>query len=392
LKSPETTRIYAQGLACRLGVARPKWFEAFVTHVSERYSPSEARLRLFELNRLLPVESTPTGLVAAATHADGRLTPLGRALDEFFDAHGLAFAVGDIEARAARRRARVIGTIPEPLRPAVAAYSAAELANRERARRTGGRILSDQTLVIHLEVVADFARAMPCLTDWATVAQSDIEAFLARSSPAGSHILPSLHAFFGWARHQRLILVDPTAQVRHRLQRRFSGPVVDLASQRQLFKHWTTATDVHPNESFIGLLALLHAASVNEMRHLQIDDIDVAAHTVAIKGRPQPVPLDPSTWVALERVLEHRHRLDTPNPHLLVNRRTKVTSQPISKSHANDLLEPLGVTPQRLRCTRLAQLVTTTDPILVVELFGVCYEAVLYYLADTVDEARLANL
>jgi hypothetical protein len=131
---------------------------------------------------------------------------------------------------------------------------AAELANRERARRTGGRVLSDQTLLIHLDVVADFARAMPRLSDWATVAQSDIEAFLARSSPAGSHILPSLHAFFGWARRQRLILVDPTGQVRHKLRRRFSGPVVDMATQRHLFKRWTTEPGVHPNEALIGLL------------------------------------------------------------------------------------------------------------------------------------------
>jgi hypothetical protein len=392
LKSPETTRIYAQGLAGRLGAARPKWFEAFVSHVAERYSPSEARLRLLELGRILPFESGPTDLVAVATHPDGRLTPLGRALEEFFAAHGLAFAVGDTEARAARRRARVIGLLPEPLRPAVAAFSAAELNNRERARRADGRVLSDQTLLIHLEVVADFASAMPCLTEWTTVAQSDIEAFLAHSSPAGSHILPSLHAFFGWARRQRLILVDPTAQVRHRLRRRFSGPIVDMATQRQLFQRWTTAPGVHPNEALIGLLVLLHAASVNELRHLQISDVNVAARTLGLKGRSQPVPLDPATWVALERVLDHRHRLDTPNSHVLINRRTTVTNQPISASHANDVLEPLGVTPQRLRCTRLAQLVTTTDPILVAELFGVCHGTVLYYLADTVDEGRLANL
>jgi hypothetical protein len=317
---------------------------------------------------------------------------LGRALDEFFDALGVLRAAGDTEARAVRRRSRVIEGVPEPLRSTVAAFSAAELANRERARRAGGRLLTDQTLLIHVQVVADFARDIPSVTDWATVAQADIEAFLARGSPAASHVLPSLHAFFGWARNQRLVLVDPTRHVRNQLRRRFSGPVVDLPTQRQLFRRWTTEPDVHPNEALIGLLSLLHAASVNELRHLSVADIDTANHTLALPGRPRPVPLDPPTWAALERAMAHRHSLNTANLHVLVNRRTKVTGQPVSPAHPSDILEPLGISPQRLRCTRLAQLVTNTDPILVAELFGICHKGALYYLADTVDDARLPNL
>jgi integrase len=330
-------------------------------------------------------------LVAAGTHSDGRLAPLGRTLEEFFDAAGLRLANGDDDARAAGRRARVIASVPEALRPIVAAFSVAELANRERARRTRARVLADQTLLIHLQVVADFARAMPIITDWATVAHCDIERFLTHASPAASHVRPSLRAFFGWARNRRLILVDPTRQVRNQLRRRFSGPVVDLAAQRRLFRRWTTDADVHPNEALIGLLALLHGASVDELRHLTVADIDIAERTVALRGRGQPVPLDPSTWDTLERALTHRRMLATANPHVLVNRRTKVTAQPISPAHASDVLEPLGVSPQRLRCTRLAQLVTTADPLIVAELFGVSDKAALYYLADTVDSIRLSN-
>jgi site-specific recombinase XerD len=271
----------------------------------------------------------------------------------------------------------------------VAAFSAAELANRQRARRTGGRILTDQTLLIHLQVMADFARHTPNIDDWAMVAQGDVEAFLVLRSPAASHILPSLRAFFAWARQQRLILVDPTRQVHNRLRRRFSGPVVDLPTQRRLFRRWTTDLAVAPNEALIGLLTLLHGATVNDLRHLAVADIDHAGHTIALTGRSQPVPLDPSTWAALQGALAHRHSLNTANPHVLVNRRTKVTSAPVARNHAADVLKPTGINPQRLRCTRLAQLITTTDPLLVTELFGISHATALYYLADSVDHAQL---
>jgi hypothetical protein len=43
-----------------------------------------------------------------------------------------------------------------------------------------------------------------------------------------------------------------------------------------------------------------------------------------------------------------------------------------------------------LRCTRLADLVTIMDPKLVAAAFGMNPEGVLIYLADHVDEPRLA--
>ena len=144
-----------------------------------------------------------------------------------------------------------------------------------------------------------------------------------------------------------------------------------------------------PNEALIGLLTLLHGATVDDLRHLTVADVDHAGHTVVLTARPQPVPLDPSTWGALQATLAHRRSLNTANPHVLVNHRTKVTSEPIGRTHAADVLEPTGVNPQLLRCTRLAQLITTTDPLLVTELFGINSGTALYYLADSVDHARL---
>jgi hypothetical protein len=394
MKDPVTTDIYAHGLARRLGSDRPGWFDDFAAHVSQRYSPSEARLRLSELAKLLACgHDRPSALVAAATGPRGGLKPLGRALEEFFDERGLARAVGDTEARAAQRRDRVIAKVPEPLRPAVVAFSAAELQNRERARRAGAFARSDQTLLVHLEAIAAFAQKSPAITDWASVSEADIETFLAASSPAANYLLPSLRAFFTWARQQRKILINPTARVRNAQQRRFSGPVVDLAAQRKLFRRWAGGGAASPNEALVGLLCLLHATSVEELRQLKVSDICARDSSVVVAGRPHNVPLDPVTWAALEAVLARRRAIGTSNPHVLVNRRNAVCAQPVSDQYPRDVLAPVApVTPQLLRCTRLAQLVTTTDPVLVAGLFGVTFDGVLYYLADSVDAARLSNL
>jgi hypothetical protein len=338
---------------------------------------------------LLGATSEPDALVRAATHPGGRLSPLGRTLDEFFERLGSRHAAGDSEALAAGRRARQIATVPEQLRPAVAAFSVDELANRERARRSGGRVLTDQTLMVHLHVICEFIRYSEDIIDWATVSQGDIERYMASRAPVPSHILSSLHAFFGWARRRRLILVDPTRGVQNKRRRRFAGPVVDLTTQRRVFRRWTTDPGVHPYEALVGLLSLVHAVSVNDLRHLKVTDIDRTNRTVRFAGRSRPVPLDPSSWTAIEGALAHRLGLGTINPHVIVSRRTKVTDQPMGDQHANNLLKPSGVTPTRLRCTRLAQLVTTIDPVLVAELFGVTHGGALYYLSDSVDDALL---
>jgi len=63
---------------------------------------------------------------------------------------------------------------------------------------------------------------------------------------------------------------------------------------------------------------------------MKVTDVNQSARTVLLGPRPSPVPLDPVTWAATELVLAHHTSLDTHNPHLLVNRRTRVNDQPVS--------------------------------------------------------------
>ena len=75
---------------------------------------------------------------------------------------------------------------------------------------------------------------------------------------------------------------------------------------------------------------------------------------------------------ALRRCLDHHDRHHRGgNPHLLVSQKSKTTAEPVSASYLKKLLAPAGVTPTLLRVTRLAHLVTTLDPVIVAEAFGV---------------------
>jgi hypothetical protein len=133
----------------------------------------------------------------------------------------------------------------------------------------------------------------------------------------------------------------------------------------------------------------VHAATTQEIRHLTVTSIDTAASAVHLPGRPQPTPLDPWSWAAVRRCIEHRRSLNTDNPHLLVTRVTKATRVPADSGYVKDAVAPAGVRPRILRSSRLLAMVNTADPKLVSAAFGMTRDAVTAYLADRVDPTRL---
>jgi hypothetical protein len=120
----------------------------------------------------------------------------------------------------------------------------------------------------------------------------------------------------------------------------------------------------------LGILAPLHGASSSEVRHLQASGIDASARTIRRGKRPHPVPLDPASWQVLQRCLAHRGGQRTGNPHVIVTKGTKAGRAPASAAYASHVLDPCGVPPRMLRCTRLADLVNTMGPKLVAAAFG----------------------
>ena len=199
-----------------------------------------------------------------------------------------------------------------------------------------------------------------------------------------------LRQFFRFARSSKAVLADPTRDLAARESRGFTGQALPLDRQRELFRRWATGSEAHPHEALLGILALLHGASSHEIRHLRADDIDETARTARLGSRPRPVPLDPASWRVLQRCLAHRQAQHTGNPHVMVTKGTKAGRSPASTAYMSHLLDRCGIPPRSVRCTRLADLVNTTGPKLAAAAFGMRPEGVMFYLADHVDEPRLA--
>jgi site-specific recombinase XerC len=339
----------------------------------------------------------PAELIAAVSDGgrSGRSPgDTARLLEAFLVQRGIVLASDQRGRLAHGRRQRRIARCPEALRPAAEQYATWLLTGRQRARRIGEQPLADHTIEQRLAVLGVLATHLhrAGANDWATCSRAHIDAFLATGGDRGFR-LAALRDFFHFARQQRICLTDPTAGLTHRPARGFRGRTLPRAEQARLLRRWT-AGNGHPHEALVGLLSLLHGASVSELRPLTINDINTAARTVWLGRRPHHVPLDPLTFAAFERCLAHRAQLGTANPHLIVTRGTRAHRTPASQPYLSHVLDPAGVTPRVLRQTRLAELTHRLDPRLVAAAFGMTPEGALHYLIGAVETeaAAFANL
>ena len=90
--------------------------------------------------------------------------------------------------------------------------------------------------------------------------------------------------------------------------------------------------------AFVGLAALLHAATTQELQHLTDDDIDHNRRRIRLGRRPQPTPLDPCSWTALQHCLDHRKALIGNNSHVLIAMQTKATRATASDGYVKNML------------------------------------------------------
>jgi hypothetical protein len=371
----------------------PDWLDDFAAYLVGRHHPSRACAMLTRLGRRLAGQHAavhPQTLLESVAD-DG---PLARALEDFLTASQLALPLDRDERRAAARRQSRIDGVPEPLRAAAAGFAEHLVAGRDRARRTGTEPRGHATLDARLGAVRDFAQFLATFrgkTDWATVEVGDIEAFLHAHPSRRAFYLTGLHQFCRYALRRRLILIDPTARLNAPQAMAFRGPTLPADRQRELFRRWSTDPEVHPHEAFVGLAALLHGATTQELQHLTDDDIDHESRRVRLGRRPQPTPLDPCTWSALQHCLDHRKALGSNNSHLLITMQTKATRASASDGYIKNTLRAVGIQPRILRSTRLVDLVGSVDVKLVASAYGMTNEAVIAYLADHVDAARLPN-
>lgn len=378
----------------------PQWWAEFAAFLAARIAATRAVSMLHRLAKALAdiPGASPTAVLVAVRNPGPAIGELARALESYFVDSRHALALDTTAQAATDRRARRITETPDRFRSLATAFDAQQLHARDRARRAGTRPRSDRTLEINLAAVRDLAGYLnthrPTVTDWALVGTGDVEAFLARIDNPGyrARQLHALQVFFRFARQHRHILADPTRRLNANSNKLFHGRVLDPERQRELFHRWTCdTTDLHPHEPAIGLLGLLHGTSATEVRSLRVGDVDLTATTAVLGCRPHPIPLDPATATALQRCLRHRDRSHTSGPWLLVNQKSKTVGKQVSLDYLAMILAPAQVSVQTLRATRLAQLVTTMDPVLVAAVFGIRRGTALHYLADTVDATRLPN-
>ena len=395
-RDPDRPFRQAARLAARL-TDPPSWLLDFVAHTAARHCVGRTCLMVGSLGRLIVETSTtnPQSLLERARRPGRSMGTLARTLEEFFVGAGLAFPLDQAARLAAGRRQRRVQGAPEPLRPALARFADVLVTGQQRAIRAGTRPRTDRTIEDDLAIVRDLARFLVserAKQDWASAEEGDVDVFLAERPLSRARRLGALRGFFRWARANRVVLVDPTRDLTTGRHRGFRGHTLGAVEQRRLFRRWTTDPDAHPNECLFGLLSLLHAASSAELRGLKVSDIDAVSRTIKLGERRHRVPLDPASWKALQRCLEHRDHLGTHNTHVIVTQITKTRSTPASDQYMVRVLDPSGIRSRTLRATRIIDLVASLDPKLVCEALAMEPTTVLPYMADQVQDARLANL
>lgn len=383
--SPHTVITRAAGWAKRMPDP-PWWWHDLAVHLAGHRHPIYAADLVATAARLILTTRTRDPLTLL-THARNDAPTLAGALTDFFRTHHhLAPPPGLADRRAAARRARRIQATPAPLRPQVQGFANFLVLQRERAPQLGLRPNQLKTIEIRLDAIRDLALHLHLHAEghmsWASVTTAHLEAFLARTPARRASRLAGLRQFFAYAHRTKAVLHNPTDPITAVQQRGFNGPTLTLAEQRALYQRWTTAPGIHPHEAFIGLAALLHAATITELRHLTDTRIDSVRRTAQFPGRQIALPLDPGTWTALERCLEHRSRLQTGNPHLLVTRLTRTTRAPAGAAHIRDGLAPAGLLPRILRSTRLVTLAEELDIKVLTASVGMSYAGVAHYHPD----------
>ena len=374
----------------------PAWLRSFAEFAAARHCVERACVMLSDLGRLLrDGEPVHRQAVLERARRPGRSPgPLARTLDEFFVAEHLAFGLGQGTVLALGRRQRKIATVPDVLRGDVTVFAEHLLRGQVRARRTGTRPRSDNTIESTLGILRGFAVFVVeerDKTSWSAVQVGDVEAFLQLQPANRARRLGALRQYFRWARQQKVILVDPTKDLLSSRHRAFRGQTLTSSEQRQVFRRWASSNEVHPHEAFVGVMALLHAASILELRTLRVDDVDERGHAVMLGHRPHPVPLDPVSQEVLKRCLAYRDAWATTNPYVIVTKATKTRSTPASSPYLTHVLDAAGVRPRTLRSTRIVDLVINLDPKVAGAALGMQPEGLLNYLADSVDRDRLPS-
>ncbi|WP_405148903.1 hypothetical protein OG589_12725 [Sphaerisporangium sp. NBC_01403] len=243
-----------------------------------------------------------------------------------------------------------------------------------------------------------FGCIRPFLDDWAAsydhlreVTRSDISAALGPLSGSRRATATSaVRSLFGFAKKHGLIFFNPTTGLKARPADFALLPMADeeiRAIEQQ-------ADDLAGR--VIIVLAAENAARTGAIRHLTLDDVDLANRRITLAGRRQR--LGDLSHRALRRWLRHRRATwpHTNNPHVLINDKTAHGTTPISQQFVTLRMNHTGCSVDRIRKDRILREALTggPDPLHLSLVFGISHSTAARYsavaehlLADELEQA-----
>lgn len=201
------------------------------------------------------------------------------------------------------------------------------------------------------------------------VTRDDITTWLAgqpgRSRPQDASTLRSL---FATLKAERLIFANPVRGVR--VARR--NPSVPAPLPGHLLTATAAAAKDNPTLQVAVALVGVHALLPGQIRHLRLDQVDLASRRLDPGGLDRP--LDEFTATAIRGYLDFRGKRwpATTSPYLLVTRKTAHTGEPVSRSWMTSLFRGLPVTAEQLRDDRIVEEARSgrADPLHLAAVFG----------------------
>ncbi|MEV2226472.1 hypothetical protein AB0E01_42465 [Nocardia vinacea] len=276
--------------------------------------------------------------------------------------------------------ATMLARLPETFATELTVWVDVERGHGHRRRR---RTRSFRSIRRYLDDI------MPILETWVAqvtslreITTDDITSAIATRK--GNHARSAhieLRNLFRALRHERVIFRDPTRGLI------FPGTITlpdPVPSDR--LRGLLDRTN-NPLARFAVALVGIHALRGNDLRGLQLNDLDLARGRLLVRrpGRIHTVWLDTLTHHLAGQWLAERHRRwpATTNPHLLINQQTAFHAQhpPITMSVPHKAFAAHGLTMDQVRQDRiLNEAHHHADPLHLIRLFGISDETAMRYL------------
>jgi hypothetical protein len=195
----------------------------------------------------------------------------------------------------------------------------------------------------------------------------------------------ALRSLFRFAKRNGLVFTDPTVGVR--------TPPIDPAMRPMTDGEIRAIEDLagRPAERLAVALAAEHAARSGTIRRLKLDDVDLPNRRITLAGHDQR--LGDLTYRAMRAWLGHRRATwpHSPNPHVLISRRTALGTGPVCHEFVRFSLGDSGFSIDQIRADRILHEALTAgpDPLHLSLVFNLDHATALRY--TTVAEQILSD-